>query len=83
MAPLSGPSVGAVRQAKGENIGRVIRFLVVHQSGQAEGNQPATGPRTTKTTHTSYIVTVIIVKGGGGNLTLMSRGLVVITGLVG
>ena len=39
-----------------------------------------TNPRQPKTT--SYIVTVII-KGGGWNLTLMSRGLVVITGLVG
>ena len=37
-------------------------------------------PKTTQTT--SYIVTVII-KGGGWNLTPMSRGLVVITRLVG
>ena len=49
VAPLSGPSVGVVDRKKGENIGSVVGFLVVHQSGKAKrkGNQPATRPRPT------------------------------------
>ena len=36
--------MGAVRQVNGENIGGVIRFLVVHQSEQADGNQRRRNP---------------------------------------
>ena len=39
MAPLPLGAIRGCNQAKGENIGGVIRFLVVHQSEQAQGNQ--------------------------------------------
>ena len=44
----AGPSVGVVDRKKGENIGSVVGFLVVHQSqrteSRAKGDGPATGP---------------------------------------
>ena len=45
VAPLAGPSVGVVDRRKGENIGEVIGFLVVHQSGKQNDNQRATEGR--------------------------------------
>ena len=46
VAPLAGPSVGVVDRKRGENIGEVIGFLVVHQGkSSAKGNQRATERR--------------------------------------
>ena len=58
------------------------RFLAVcaHQSGH-EAKRKGDGPAT-QANHYKLLVTVII-KGGGRNLTPITHGLVVITGLVG
>ena len=71
--------MGVVDRKRGENIGGVIRSLVVHQEGETKrkGDGPAT-----QANHYKLLVTVII-KCGGRNLTPITHGLVVITRLVG